>query len=86
MAQTNDPARCFSCGGPSNQLNEIEEGVNCPACAERLLEDLPGIFHEPWSRKEDAVEASDEAEEVEMSRPRGPRPIDPPHGGGDDAA
>lgn len=41
--------RCIECGGEVDQLNEDAEGVPCPACAERLLETLPGLFHEPWS-------------------------------------
>ena len=42
---------CFHCGNPVGDpptLNELGEGGNCPACAERLLETLPPIFHEPW--------------------------------------
>lgn len=48
--------RCIECGGAADQLNEDEEGAPCPACAERLLETLPGVFHAPWS--EDAAEAA----------------------------
>jgi len=48
MTDESAPTRCFRCGGPANQLNELEEGVNCPACAERLLETLQGVFHTPW--------------------------------------
>ena len=44
MTQDPLPSRCFTCGGAADALNEIAEGENCPACAERLLEDLPGIF------------------------------------------
>lgn len=48
---TDDPltSRCFRCGGPAHELNQIEEGVNCPACAERLLETVLGVFHSPWA-------------------------------------
>ena len=46
----NDPTTipCFHCGKPVGELNELREGGNCPVCAERLLEALPPIFHEPW--------------------------------------
>lgn len=40
--------RCIECGGVVGSLNEDENGVPCPACAERLLETLPGVFHAPW--------------------------------------
>ena len=40
--------RCIECGGVVGSLNEDDEGVPCPVCAERLLETLPGIFHSPW--------------------------------------
>jgi len=45
----NGNTRCIECGGEVDQLNEDEEGIPCPACAERLLETLPGLFHQPWS-------------------------------------
>jgi hypothetical protein len=58
---------CFHCGqpvvddGPNGgpRLNEIEEGVPCTACADRLLAQLPPIFHTPWS---------DEPVEIELRR------------------
>ena len=40
--------RCIDCGGLVDSLNEDEDGVPCPSCAERLLESLPGVFHSPW--------------------------------------
>ena len=40
--------RCIECGGVVGSLNEDEDGVPGPACAERLLETLPGVFHAPW--------------------------------------
>ena len=39
---------CFHCSKPVGELNELQEGGNCPVCAERLLDALPPIFHEPW--------------------------------------
>lgn len=42
---------CIQCGrsvGDPPVLNELPEGGNCPACAERLLETLPPIFHVPF--------------------------------------
>lgn len=41
---------CIQCGHPVGDppvLNKLPEGGNCPACAERLLETLPPIFHAP---------------------------------------
>ena len=41
---------CIQCGhsvGDPPVLNVMPEGGNCPACAERLLETLPPIFHSP---------------------------------------
>lgn len=41
---------CIQCGhsvGDPPVLNVLPEGGNCPACAERLLETLPPIFHSP---------------------------------------
>ena len=41
---------CFQCGrsvGEPPVLNELPDGGNCPACAERLLESLPPIFPVP---------------------------------------
>ena len=37
-------------------LNEDEDGLPCPVCAERLLETLPGIFHAPWVEAGAAVQ------------------------------
>lgn len=53
------PTRCIECGGLTGALNEDEDGVPCPACAERLLETLPGVFHTPWAQP--AGEAGEEA-------------------------
>ena len=41
---------CFRCGRPVGEppaINELPDGRPCPACAERLLESLPPIFHAP---------------------------------------
>lgn len=46
---TEAKTRCIECGGFVGSLNEDEDGVPCAACAERLLETLPGVFHQPWS-------------------------------------
>lgn len=74
LAMSDDPAptRCFRCGGPANQLNELEEGQNCPACAERLLETLQGVFHAPWGKGVvDVVEPAEDRDEVPaIPRPR----------------
>ncbi len=48
---TNGIPVCIECGGPVNALNEDESGAPCPACAERLLETLPGVFHAPWGEE-----------------------------------
>lgn len=66
---------CFQCSQPvademGPRLNEIEEGESCPACASRLLEGLPPIFHTPWRPQEansgsyDQVEAQDDAADL----------------------
>lgn len=47
--------RCIECGGAVQSLNEDQTGAPCVACAERLLETLPGIFHSPWVPSRDAV-------------------------------
>lgn len=58
--------RCIECGGVVGSLNEDEDGTPCPACAERLLETLPGIFHRPWGTTE--APGGDEADaELEES-------------------
>jgi hypothetical protein len=70
-------SRCFRCGGPAHALNEIEEGVNCPACAERLLETVQGVFHTPWADPvaEDTPESEPETEHEPAAEraERGPR-------------
>lgn len=49
-----------------NSLNEDESGAPCAACAERLLENLPGVFHSPWGTSSAAEAAAEpEASEVE---------------------
>ena len=53
--------KCIECGGAVNSLNEDDEGVPCPACSERLLETLPGVFHSPWGSAPAPAEASEEA-------------------------
>lgn len=42
---------CFHCGqsvGDPPHLNRIGGQEPCRACAERMLETLPGIFHAPY--------------------------------------
>jgi hypothetical protein len=49
---------CIQCGhsvGDPPVLNEMPEGGNCPACAERLLETLPPIFHSPFEAPDEAA-------------------------------
>jgi len=41
---------CFHCSRPIGdppQLNEMADGEPCPICSNRVLEDLPPIFHMP---------------------------------------
>ncbi len=73
---------CFSCGQPVGdppRLNTTPGGDNCPACAERLLESLPGVFHAPVAIEAVAtqpgvVEGADQAQGAEggaaPARPR----------------
>ncbi|MEM8713174.1 MAG: hypothetical protein AAGG01_19695, partial [Planctomycetota bacterium] len=66
---------CIECGGPANALNEDESGDPCPACAERLLETLPGVFHSPWGGQQvdETVEGdSDSMASAEESQERPP--------------
>ena len=52
---------CFQCGqsvGEPPRLNRLDEGGSCPACAERLLDMLPSIFHTPL---EGSMEGESEA-------------------------
>ena len=51
--------RCIECGGTVDSLNEDDDGVPCPACAERWLETAPGVFHTPWN--EDGTSMPDTA-------------------------
>ncbi len=53
VAMENPETRCIECGGAVHSLNEDEAGEPCVACAERLLETLPGIFHSPWTTSRD---------------------------------
>lgn len=42
---------CFHCGqavGDPPRLNLVTDQEPCRACAERMLETLPGIFHAPY--------------------------------------
>ena len=57
--------RCIECGGVVGSLNEDENGVPCPVCAERLLETLPGVFHASWA----ATDATAEVEDRDGSAP-----------------
>ena len=70
------PTRCIECGGFVDSLNEDEEGTPCPACAERLLETLPGVFHrpwmEPWAPREDAELDDEFADVLEDERDEAP--------------
>jgi hypothetical protein len=77
MTDDAQPARCFRCGGPAHELNEIEEGVNCPACAERLIESVQGVFHTPWADPVVSAGAAAEHEHelVEERVERGPRRV-----------
>ena len=58
------PPVCFHCGQPTEssedgpRLNRVDDGTPCPACAERLLEDLPSLVS-------DVVFSLAEAEEIE---------------------
>ncbi len=65
MTDPQDPARCIRCSGPADELNEIEEGINCPSCAERMMESLPGIFHTPWVTPDQAARAPEADLELE---------------------
>lgn len=52
---------CFQCGqsvGDPPRLNRLDEGGSCRACAERLLDMLPSIFHTPL---EEPMEGESEA-------------------------
>ncbi|QDV08795.1 hypothetical protein Poly30_43500 [Planctomycetes bacterium Poly30] len=73
---------CIECGGPVNALNEDEHGDPCVACAERLLETLPGVFHAPWGQE--AAELEDADAETALAQgeeePGGGTP--PPRSGG----
>lgn len=71
--------RCIECGGGVASLNEDEEGVPCPVCAQRLLETLPGIFHAPWGPRgefvdvdEDVFESTGDTDPVQDVGPEGP--------------
>ena len=72
------PTRCIECGGLVGSLNEDESGEPCPACAERLLETLPGVFHRPWMQpwppkkeasKPDDLDEFDDLDEAEGESP-----------------
>ena len=73
---TNGIPVCIECGGPVNALNEDESGSACPACAERLLETLPGVFHAPWGEEAKVEGGREDAEEPE-SWQEAPRPGGP---------
>jgi len=82
MSQDLPTPVCFRCGGPADQLNELEDDKTCPACAERLLDRIDGIFHAPWGDSErqralteGAVQDSDSDEEAATVL-RGPRALD----------
>lgn len=54
--------RCIECGGFVDSLNEDDDGEPCNACADRLLDTLPGVFHRPWMESwpaKDGAEADD---------------------------
>lgn len=69
---------CFHCGqqvGDPPRLNMIDDEP-CKACAERLLETLPGVFHTPF----EPVGSEEEVTEVpaEASESQGPLGFEPP--------
>ena len=75
-AMEDQVTRCIECGGFVDSLNEDEDGVPCPACAERLLESLPGIFHSSWGEPEDLedeVDGVEVAERTELAEAPAPR-------------
>lgn len=78
---TNRISVCIECGGPTNELNEDEEGVPCPACSERLMESLPGIFHAPWGQGAREEAEANQVDEVEGATEelRSTGPIRPNH-------
>ncbi|MEL6907908.1 MAG: hypothetical protein AAFP22_21045, partial [Planctomycetota bacterium] len=57
-------------------LNEDEDGVPCAACAERLLETLPGVFHTPWAGARDG--GSDARTEARIETQGGDAPFAAP--------
>jgi hypothetical protein len=66
---------CFHCGqgvGDPPRLNLID-GEPCTACAERLLETLPGVFHTPF----EPVGSEEEVSAVEGGA-MGPQGFEPP--------
>ncbi|MFT5290342.1 MAG: hypothetical protein ACI82F_002416 [Planctomycetota bacterium] len=46
MTDLSDP-RCFTCRNPVQEppvLNELDDGTNCPACRDRVLDSLPSLL------------------------------------------
>jgi len=64
---------CFHCGqsvGDPPRLNRVGDDEPCRACAERMLESLPGIFHAPFEVVVEGQDAAPEAARVDPE-PRG---------------
>ncbi len=86
---------CIQCGhsvGDPPVLNELPDGGNCPACAERLLETLPPIFSSPVDAPEGAPVPEEQGEYGEYGesgergeRERGPEGYSGFEGGGESA-
>ena len=75
LAMSDPVTRCIECGGFVDSLNEDEDGVPCPACSERLLETLPGIFHSAWAHADEEELEECEVEIAEqMESEAGPAP------------
>lgn len=75
------PSLCMTCGleaSPTVRMNRLADGRACPACLERLLDDLPpllpGFGHLVEARETAAVRGANAAAAGRALR--GPRPID----------
>ncbi len=65
---------CIQCGhsvGDPPVLNGLPDGGNCPACAKRLLETLPPIFHSPAEAPDGAPVREDQWDEAEYGEYEG---------------
>jgi len=66
------PPICFTCGQTTEtgtRLNRTDDGRVCPACADRLLADLPALLP---GHGRTAEELAAEAEPEPVERPRSP--------------